>query len=75
MRRHQKKMPLLRELRKIGDVVHRASNHILETFWRDKREVALLSTIHMPRMVLSQNYDLSTRERIMKPGYVLDYSI
>ena len=68
-------MPPVAAVKERGNIVYSTSNNILATFWMDKREVALLSTIHVPRMVLSDNIDPRTRERVMKPECILDYNI
>ena len=75
VRRNRKKMPPVAAMKERGTVVFSSANNILATFWMDKREVALLSTIHVPRMVLSDNIDPRTRERVMKPECVVDYNI
>ena len=75
VRRNRKKMPPVAAMKERGTVVYSSTNNILATFWMDKREVALLSTIHVPRMVLSENIDPRTRERVMKPECVVDYNI
>lgn len=74
VRRDRRNLPFVEALKDKGDVVHRKANNILFVVWKDKREVSLLSTIHNPVSVLSQNVDPHSRQRIMKPECVLDYN-
>lgn len=51
VKRPRKNMPVVAPLANKGDVVYKQANHILSVLWTDKREVALLSTIHNTLMV------------------------
>lgn len=57
-----------------GDYHLQKSEKILAMRWHDKREVTMLSTLHMGEMADSGKTDYRTGERILKPDLVLDYN-
>ncbi len=57
-----------------GDCAYKKARDTLAVIWKDKREETLLTTVHLPQMVLSHNLDRSTRQSIMKPECVPDYN-
>ena len=75
VRRNRKRMPQVPTLRERGEVTFSQCDTMLATFWKDKREVSLLSNVHRPRMVQSENLDPRTREKIMQPECVIDYNV
>ncbi|CAF1034879.1 unnamed protein product [Didymodactylos carnosus] len=50
------------------------TNILLALKWRDKRDVHMLSTIHVPDMVLTNKIDRVTNKPIAKPLCIKDYN-
>ena len=57
-----------------GQCVTKSKEATLALRWRDKRDITLLSTIHPGQMLDSGKTDPVTRERVMKPDVVIDYT-
>lgn len=75
VRKNRKGMPDIKNKLKKGDV-HFLSNDdkILATFWCDKRDVTMLSTVHEPKMLETGKRDRKTNLMIQKPASVLEYN-
>ena len=57
-----------------GQTLRKEKGSNLALRWRDKRDITMLSTIHRGQMVNTGKVDPVTREAIVKPDCVIDYT-
>ena len=73
VRPNRKHMPELPPIRR-GEVVFSHKNNIMCIKWSDKRVVHVLTSIHTDKMVDTGKIDRVTKNSIMKPEAVLEYT-
>ena len=73
VRPNRRGMPSLPKLSR-GQTVRKERGPVLALRWRDKRDITMLSTTHPGRMVNTGKLDPVTREEIVKPDVVIDYT-
>ena len=74
LRLNRSEVPVaLKQKLKKGDTVFRQRDNLLALKWQDKRDVAVLSTKHMPMMAVTAANDFEGNP-IVKPEAVLNYN-
>ena len=74
VRESRKKMPKFPKKMEKGECVKKKCENILALKWKDKRPVTLLTTFHPGTLMDSGKVDRKTKEKIMKPDVVIDYT-
>lgn len=71
---NRKNMPVLNKKLKAGDVESKATKNLLAIKWHDKRDVRVLSTLHIDELIPSNKIDKNSGENVLKPACILDYN-
>jgi hypothetical protein len=74
VRGNRKGMPSLSRKLLAGEVQSVTSDSLMAIKWCDRRDVRMLSTLHSDEIVNTGKRDWKTKEPIMKPKCIVDYS-
>nr|XP_033331394.1 piggyBac transposable element-derived protein 4-like [Megalopta genalis]XP_033331633.1 piggyBac transposable element-derived protein 4-like [Megalopta genalis]XP_033332067.1 piggyBac transposable element-derived protein 4-like [Megalopta genalis] len=80
VRMNRRGLPCDEKIKKIkslnkGELTVRYNKFMTFSAWKDKRVVALLSTVHTPELVATDKVDKKTGQPIKKPNVVLAYNM
>lgn len=67
-------MSRMEENLKIGEICYRSTNNLLAMKWRDKKDVWMLSTVHIARLIETEKRNYRTGLKKNKPSCVVDYN-
>lgn len=74
VRQNRKQMPDFKKKLNRGEIDWKSSTNILALKWKDRREVAMLTTFHENEVITLQKIDRITQQRQKKPLCVIDYN-
>lgn len=74
VKRNRKNMPTFTEKLEKSEFTHRSTENLLAVKWKDKREVHMLTSCHIPGAKETGKKDRETGRVIMKPTCVVDYN-
>ncbi|XP_064598403.1 piggyBac transposable element-derived protein 4-like [Liolophura sinensis] len=76
VRMNRKEMPIAIKNAKLkkGEAIFRQRDSIVALKWKDKRDVAMLSTKHWPTFTITEKRERSTGDLIVIPTCILEYN-
>lgn len=74
VRKNRKLLPDLNSKLKLGEREAMCTDKLLAVYWKDRRDVYMLSTIHKDKMIDTKKIDRVTGKKYLKPECVMSYN-